>query len=51
VRYWDALGLAAGAIVGAQVGAGILARIDERLLKIVFGTFLVAVAGLLGARA
>jgi uncharacterized protein len=51
VRYWEALGLAAGAIVGSQVGAGILARIDERLLKIVFGTFLIAVAGLLGARA
>jgi uncharacterized protein len=51
VRWWQALGLAAGSIVGARVGAGILARIDERLLKVVFGTFLVGVAALLGARA
>jgi uncharacterized protein len=51
VRYWDALALAAGAIVGAQIGAGVLARIDERLLKVVFGTFLVGVAALLGAKA
>src|SRR5581483_8554737 len=50
VRYWQALGLAAGSIVGARIGAGLLARIDERLLKIVFGTFLLAVAVLLGAR-
>jgi uncharacterized membrane protein YfcA len=51
VRWWQALGLAAGSIVGAQIGAGILARIDERLLKIVFGTFLIGVAALLGAKA
>jgi uncharacterized protein len=50
VQYWQALGLAAGSIVGARIGAGLLARIDERLLKIVFGTFLVGVAVLLGAR-
>jgi hypothetical protein len=50
VRYWQAIGLAAGSIVGARIGAGFLARIDERLLKIVFGTFLVGVAALLGAR-
>jgi hypothetical protein len=50
VRYWQALGLAAGSIVGAQIGARLLARIDERLLKVVFGTFLVGVAALLGAR-
>lgn len=50
VRWWQALGLAVGAIVGARIGAGILARIDERLLKIVFGTFLVGVAALLGVR-
>lgn len=50
VRYWQAIGLAAGSIVGARIGAGLLARIDERLLKVVFGTFLVAVAVLLGAR-
>jgi hypothetical protein len=50
VRYGTAIGLAAGAIVGAPIGAALLARIDERLLKIVFGTFLVGVAVLLGAR-
>ena len=42
------LGLAAGSIVGARIGAGYLARIDERLLKVVFGVFLVGVAVLLG---
>jgi len=50
VRYGPALGLAAGSIVGARIGAGWLARIDERLLKIVFGVFLVGVAVLLGVR-
>jgi uncharacterized membrane protein YfcA len=50
VRYWQALGLAVGSIVGARIGAGFLARIDERLLKIIFGTFLVGIAALLGAR-
>jgi uncharacterized membrane protein YfcA len=50
VRYWQALGLAAGSIVGARIGAGFLARIDERLLKLVFGLFLVGVAALMGVR-
>lgn len=50
VRWWQALGLAAGSVVGARIGAGLLARIDERVLKVVFGTFLVGVAALLGAR-
>lgn len=50
VRWWQALGLAVGSIVGARIGAGLLARIDERLLKVVFGTFLVGVAALLRAR-
>jgi uncharacterized membrane protein YfcA len=50
VRYWQAIGLAAGSIVGARIGAELLARIDERLLKIVFGTFLVGVAVLMGVR-
>jgi uncharacterized membrane protein YfcA len=49
VRWWEAIGLAAGSIVGARIGAELLARIDERLLKVVFGVFLVAVAALLGA--
>ena len=51
VRWWDALALAAGSIVGARIGAGWLVRIDERLLKVVFGVFLVGVAALMGARA
>ena len=50
VRYGTAIALAAGSIVGARIGAEFLARIDERLLKIVFGTFLVGVAALLGVR-
>ena len=50
VRYWEALGLAAGSIVGAQIGARFLARIDEHLLKVVFGVFLVGVAVLMGVR-
>jgi hypothetical protein len=50
VRYGTAIALAVGSIAGARIGAGWLARIDERLLKIVFGTFLVAVAVLMGTR-
>jgi uncharacterized protein len=50
VRWWDAVGLAAGSIVGAQIGARLLATLDERMLKIVFGVFLVGVAVLLGVR-
>ena len=50
VRWWQALGLAVGSVVGARIGAGLLARIDERLLKVVFGTFLVGVAALVAAR-
>jgi uncharacterized membrane protein YfcA len=51
VHWWDALGLAAGSILGARLGAGMLARIDERLLKIIFGLFLVGIAILVGLRA
>jgi uncharacterized protein len=47
VRIADALALAVGSVVGARVGAGLLARIRERPLKIVFGLFLGAVAVLL----
>ncbi len=51
VRWADAAALAIGAIVGARMGAGLLARIDERLLKLVFGLFLVVVSILMGLRA
>ena len=50
VRLPEAAALAVGAIAGARVGAGLLARIDERALKLVFGLFLVAVAVLMGLR-
>ena len=51
VHWPDAVALAVGAIAGARLGAGLLTRIDERTLKIVFGCFLVAVAIAMGAHA
>ena len=50
VHYWDAVGLAAGSIFGAAVGARLLTRIDERLLKIIFGVFLIGIAVVVGVR-
>ncbi len=50
VRYGPALALAAGSIAGAQLGAGMLARIDERLLKVIFGLFLLGVGVLMVVR-
>jgi uncharacterized protein len=50
VRVGYALALATGSVVGARVGAGMLARIQERPLKIVFGLFLAAISILLVAR-
>ena len=47
IRFWEASALAAGAILGAQVGARLLARADERKLKLAFGVFLLPVAVLL----
>lgn len=44
VRLWEALALAAGSIFGAPVGARLLARADERKLKLAFGVFLLVVA-------
>jgi uncharacterized protein len=44
VHAAQALALAAGSVAGARIGAGALARIEERPLKIVFGAFLAAVA-------
>jgi uncharacterized membrane protein YfcA len=51
VDWVDAAALAAGAVAGARIGAGMLVRIDERLLKMTFGCFLVAVSLALGIRA
>jgi uncharacterized membrane protein YfcA len=51
VHWVDAAALALGAVVGARVGAGFLARIDERVLKVVFGCFLVAAAVAMGVGA
>jgi uncharacterized membrane protein YfcA len=44
VRPGEALALAAGSILGARLGAGALARIDERALKLAFGLFLAGIA-------
>ena len=51
VRVWDALALAIGAVAGARIGAGLLARLDEHVLKLAFGVFLVCVAVFMGVRA
>jgi uncharacterized membrane protein YfcA len=50
VRVWPALALAAGSVAGARIGAGMLVRIDERLLRTVFGVFLVGVGVLMAVR-
>ena len=47
VRPWEALALAVGSIAGARIGAGALARMRDRPLKLVFGIFLAAVAVLM----
>ena len=47
VRVGYAAALTVGSVFGARMGAGLLARIRERPLKIVFGLFLAAVAVLL----
>jgi len=44
IRVWEALALAVGSIAGAQIGAHLLARADERKLKLAFGVFLLVVA-------
>jgi uncharacterized protein len=50
VHPWEAVALAIGSIGGARIGAGALAQIDDRRLKIVFGLFLGAVAVLMLVR-
>ena len=49
IRIWEALALGAGSIAGAQAGARLLARADERKLKLAFGFFLVIVAVFMAA--
>jgi uncharacterized membrane protein YfcA len=44
VRVGYAVALTVGSIVGARVGAGLLSRIPERPLKIVFGVFVAGAA-------
>jgi uncharacterized membrane protein YfcA len=39
--------LTVGSMLGARIGAGALARIDERRLQLVFGTFLIFAAVLM----
>jgi uncharacterized protein len=51
VRPEEAMALAAGSIFGARLGAGVLARIEEKQLKLVFGVFLAAIASLMLVRA
>ena len=51
VNWPDALALAVGAVAGARIGAALLARADERVLKVVFGCFLLAAAVTMGIRA
>ena len=51
VRVWNALALAIGAVVGARIGAGLLSRLEEHVLKLAFGIFLIGVAVLMGLRA
>lgn len=50
IRFWDALALAVGSVVGARIGAGMLARVDERFLKGIFGVFLVGVSVMMAVR-
>jgi uncharacterized membrane protein YfcA len=50
VRVGYALALTLGSVFGARLGAGLLARIQERPLKIAFGLFLGAVSILLVTR-
>src|SRR3989442_10362817 len=40
VRIVDAVALAVGAVFGARLGADLLAKIEERPLKALFGVFL-----------
>jgi uncharacterized membrane protein YfcA len=50
VQLTDAAALAVGAIVGARMGAGLLARLDERVLKFAFGVFLLGASTLMVVR-
>lgn len=47
VRLLEALPLAAGALLGAVVGAGALTRLSESTLKVLFGIALLLVAAVM----
>jgi len=49
VHLPEAAALIVGALLGARVGAGALARAPERTLKLLFGLFLVATAIVMAA--
>ena len=51
VRVGYAVALAIGAVAGARIGAGLLMRLDEDVLKLAFGVFLVGVGVFMGVRA
>jgi hypothetical protein len=50
VRVGYGIALTIGSVVGARIGAGLLARVRERPLKIVFGLFLAGVSILMLVR-
>jgi uncharacterized membrane protein YfcA len=50
VHPWEAIALAVGSIGGARIGAGALANIDDKRLKLVFALFLFAVGILMLVR-
>ena len=50
VRVAEALALTVGSVVGARLGAALLARIPEPALKAVFGVFLLLAAASIAVR-
>ena len=50
VEVLPALVLAVGSTLGGRLGAGMLARIDERRLQLLFGVFLVFTASVMAIR-
>jgi uncharacterized membrane protein YfcA len=50
IHFGEGIPLALGAIIGARIGSGALARFDERLLKVAFAALLLVSAILLTVR-